>query len=327
MIRYCVVIALVLFVYCVPSTVSAESPFGYELTTDVVYGKGKITKDGRVVERDLLMDVYVPTKPANGQKRPAVILVHGGAFHRGGLRLPPFREAGAVHSAMQDWARFLTPQGYVCFVIEYRLVTEHPLIDIDLNAQGVLSIDEIITDAGLARTNYARKAMGLPEVPNEERELLVRGLFAAAEDLNKAVLKVQKESRKYGVDPKRIAAGGHSAGGTTVLNAVYGLKSPVKAAFPLSPTVTGYDFGKVITSPDQTPVLVIMSQYDVDATLQSVPPFMEMTRKLGLESNLAWVPGFGHFYPTGAITLGDDGRRLSVGERVTEFLDRILKDK
>ena len=327
MVRSCVVIILALFTFYFPPAVCAENPFGYEVTTDVVYGKGKITKDGRIVERDLLMDVYVPTKPAKGLKRPAVILVHGGAFHRGGLRLPPFREAGAVHSAMEDWARFLTPQGYVCFVIEYRLVTELPTIDTDLNARGVQSIDEIVTEAGLARTNYARKAMGLPEVPSNERELLVRGLFAAAEDLNKAVLKVQKLSTKYRIDPKRIAAGGHSAGGTTVMNAVYGLKSPVRAAFPLSPTVTGYDFSKVISSPDQPPVLVVMSQYDVDATLQSVPPFMEMTRNLGLDSSLAWVPGFGHFYPTGAITLGDDGRRQSVGERVTEFLDKTLKGK
>ncbi len=35
--------------------------FGYELTTDVVYGQGAVTKDGEVVDRDLLIDVYTPT--------------------------------------------------------------------------------------------------------------------------------------------------------------------------------------------------------------------------------------------------------------------------
>ncbi len=36
----------------------ANDVFGYSITTDVVYGTGKITADGTVKERDLLMDVY-----------------------------------------------------------------------------------------------------------------------------------------------------------------------------------------------------------------------------------------------------------------------------
>jgi acetyl esterase/lipase len=105
--------------------VMANEVFGYSLEIDVVYGKGKITKDGTARERDLLMDVYLPSDPSlNVENKPAVVLVHGGAFHRGGLRQPNYREDGAVHSVMQDWARLLAPLGYACFVIEYRLIPE-----------------------------------------------------------------------------------------------------------------------------------------------------------------------------------------------------------
>jgi predicted esterase len=307
--------------------VRANEVFGYSLTTDVVYGKGKITEDSTVRERDLLMDVYLPTDPSlNTKNKPAVVLVHGGAFHRGGLRQPSYKEDGAVHSVMQDWARLLAPLGYACFVIEYRLIPESPIPDMAPDAEGLQPYQEAITDAGLARTNFARGAMGLPPVKKKDKLLLWNGLLSAAEDLNKAVLKVKASAKEYGVDPERIAMGGHSAGGTTVLNAAYGIKSSVKVAFPLSPSAVGYNFSKTINSPKLPAMLVFMSQFDVDATLESVPYLREAAENAGLDYNLAWVPGFGHFYPTGAVSLGDDGMRISVGERVTQFLEKHLKN-
>lgn len=306
--------------------VKANEVFGYSLATDIAYGKGKVTKDGSVVERDLLMDVYTPVGRNENEKFPAVILVHGGAFHRGGLRLPPYREDGAVHSAMQDWARLLTPLGYVCFVIEYRLTPELPMPDMKIDAEGLQPLNEAVTPSGLARTNFARKSIGLSEVSYDDRYILFNGVIAAAEDLNKAVVKVQESADEYGVDPDRIAMGGHSAGATTVLNAAYGIKSPVKAAFPLSPAVTGFDFKKTINSPDLPALLIVQSQFDVATILEGVPQVVRIAKNAGLDYNIAWIPGFGHFYPTGAVSLGDDGVRVSVGERVAQFLDKHLKN-
>lgn len=48
-------------------------------------------------------------------------------------------------------------------------------------------------------------------------------------------------------------------------------------------------------------------------------------QKANHEYELAWVPGFGHFYPSGAVSLSDDGTRTSVGETVTDFLAEHLK--
>ena len=89
-----------------PASGQGDPVFGYRLELDVVYGQGLITRDGAEVMRDLRMDVYSPSEAGDGPW-PAVIYVHGGAWHRGGPRNPPYRDAGAVHSSPEDWARLL----------------------------------------------------------------------------------------------------------------------------------------------------------------------------------------------------------------------------
>ena len=156
---------------------SAANPvFGYEVETDVVFGTGRVVVDGKEMDRDLKLDVYTPGEPNDGDARPAVILVHGGAFHRGGRRQPPFREAGAVHSRMEDYARLLTPLGYVCFVIEYRLALELPQTDMQPGSANLLPLDEVVESSALARTNHARQEMGLPAQALSDFATLVRTL-------------------------------------------------------------------------------------------------------------------------------------------------------
>ena len=185
---------LMLVVFSSPAA-KADEAFGYSLTTDLVYGTGKITKGGKVIERDLLMDVYQPFTRLKAQKLPAVILVHGGAFHRGGLRQPPYRELGAVHSGMQDYARLLAPLGYVCFVIEYRLTQELPIPDMAPDAKGLQPYAGLVTEHGLKRTNFARRALGLPEVAPDDGLVVWNGVLAPAEDLNKAVVKIMQSAK------------------------------------------------------------------------------------------------------------------------------------
>jgi hypothetical protein len=107
---------------------------------------------------------------------------------------------------------------------------------------------------------------------------------------------------------------------------VYGIKSPVKAAFSLSPAVNGFDLKTAINSPDFPALLVVQSQFDIEAILQGVPDLVNAKREAGLAYSLAWISGFGHFYPTGAVSLGDDGFRISLGEGVAQFLENHLKD-
>jgi dienelactone hydrolase len=314
------------FLNTIAQSAKAESAFGYNLETDVVYGQGKIAPDGVATERALLLDVYTPSEVTGDTPRPAVILVHGGAYYRGGLRAPPYRELGAVHSRMEDYARLLTPLGYVCFVIEYRLTPEWPVASTPLDLATLQNPDEAITPAGLSRINFVRNDMGLPILADDEtRALSWSAVLAAAEDVEKAVDFVRANASTYNVDPEKIAIGGHSAGAGAVVNATYGLHAKVKASFPMSPPVQGFDIAKIFKDPDLPPTLLVMSQNDLEAVSESIPPMIVEMRKANHDYELVWVPGFGHFYPSGAVSLSDDGTRISVGERITACLEEHLK--
>ena len=318
---------LAVLVLAVPyAEYSAANPvFGYEVEIDVVFATGRVVIDGNEAERDLRLDVYSPSERHEGDARPAVILVHGGAFHRGGRRQPPFREAGAVHSRMEDYARLLTPLGYVCFVIEYRLAPELPQTDRQPGMASLLPLDVVVEEEAMARTNFARQAMGLPALEDNERIVLWNAAMAGAEDTAKAIDFVRQNADKYGVDPDKIAVGGHSAGGGNVMNVAIGLNAPVAAAFPLSPPASMFELATVTEEHDPPPMMIVISQNDVGATLETAPDTIAALRAAGADVQLVWVPGFAHFYPTGAVTLGDDGTRTSLGERVVEFLDTHLK--
>lgn len=311
--------------FCITAHANAESPFGYKLETDVVYGQGVIAPNGTTIKRDLMFDVYSPSDGNEETLHPAVILVHGGAYHRGGRRQPPYKEAGAVHSRMEDYARMLAPLGYTCFVKEYRLAPEMPQPKMKPDAPNLLTVDEVISPAGLNRTNFARKAMGLPVLQDNEKIVLWNAAMSSVEDVHLAIEFVRQNATKYNIDPSKIALGGHSAGGGSTLNAAFGLKSQLAAIFPLSPPDMMFDLEKVINSPDLTPVLLVVSQNDDPAISEAAPKLIKQLKTVGADYEFVWVPGFAHFYPSGAVSLGDDGVRTSVGERIIDFLDRNLK--
>lgn len=311
-------VALLLFAvnYC-----AAEPAFGYHIKTDVAYGKGKITVDGKPIMRDLLLDVYTPSAPENNKARPAVILIHGGGFQRGGLRQDPYKEEGAVHSRMEDYARLLAPLGYNVFVIEYRLSPEIPEPEASLlEAEWLVDMNSDLTDAGMSRVNYARSALGLGPLEGEEgKTILWKTILSAAEDLNKAVKYVKKSAKTYKTNPKKIALGGHSAGSATIINTTFGLDAPVQAIFPLSPPVSAIDV-KVISDKKAIPTLLVMSQNDEPAVMEKVPEITKIMRDSNPNFELVWVPGFPHFYPYGAVSLSDDATRMSVSDRIIQFL-------
>ena len=315
----------IIFTLTSGTRIDANEAFGYKLTTDVVYGEGKVEVEGKEVIRELKMDIYEPAGDAKAGARPAVVLVHGGAWHRGGRRFTPYEQWGGVHSMMEGYAKLLAPMGYVCFVIEYRLVPDNPIPALAVDADGLQDYRKILTDAGLDRLALVRTEMGLPLLTKDDSLVLWSGILAGAEDTKKAVDHVRGSANKYGIDPARIALGGHSAGAGNTLNAAFGLKADVAAIFPLSPSVLGFDMAKILNSPDFPPMLLMTSQNDLGAVLETTPGLLAAAKKAGISHSFSWVPGFAHFYPTQAVSLGADGMRMSVGERVAKFLEENLK--
>ena len=322
------IISAILTLMLSPSPARAEEgqAFGYELQRDIVYGRAIVAPEGKKATRDLKLDLYTP-KERSEKALPAIIYVHGGAHHRGGRRQPPFRLDGAVHSRPEDYARLFAPLGYAVFVVEYRLATENPESDLKPGeANSLEDLEAYITPTVFAATTRARVAMGLKplESTEEDRLFLWKAGIAGAEDVRKAVDFVVKNARTYHVDPDKIAVGGHSAGAGITLNVGLGLRAPVAAIFSLSGPDIAFDHSKIAEQDGLPPTLLVYSQYDEHAQLEGLPRLIALLETADVDYDFAWVPGFPHFYPHNAPSLGCDGTRLSVGDRVIGFLKKHL---
>jgi acetyl esterase/lipase len=304
-----------------------NSTFGYNLQLDVVYGQGRIAPQGTEVMRDLKMDVYTPTAAGDGPW-PAVVYVHGGAWHRGGRRNPPYKLGGAVHSTPEDWARLLAASGYKVFVIEYRLAPQYPITRFVPGQENTIpDIRPIVTADLVKGFARARAGLGLPmlEYNDEALDLIWNAYMSGVEDAALALDYIIKHAQELNIDPLRIGMGGHSAGAGITASVGLGLKSPLKAIFPLSAPDIFFDKDHVARRTNLPAVLLHFSQYDDPPLMVTAPGMVTMLRKADTEFTLGWMPGYMHFYPHNAVSLADDGTRMSLGDRVISFLDEHLK--
>jgi predicted esterase len=158
---------------------------------------------------------------------------------------------------------------------------------------------------------------------DQSREQLWNTVFAAAEDLSNAVRFVRANADKLGVDPERVAIGGFSAGGLAAVNAAYGMGAPVKAVISLSGGIGGFDLRKTANS-GMPPGLLVIGQNDLEGVQVGTRGLLATLAAVGVKTEGAWMPGFGHFYPMGATSLGNDMTKLTLKTRALRFLDRNL---
>ena len=89
------------------SITAGEPLSGFTRETGIVYAE----PDGQSLRGDL----YLPDTPvAEGERRPAIVIIHGGAWLAGG------------RSQLAYYARNFARRGYVAFAIEYRRMPRHP---------------------------------------------------------------------------------------------------------------------------------------------------------------------------------------------------------
>lgn len=94
---------LCLLVLCLPAVLVADEPPNFEFQTGVEYARPEGTS--------LAMNIAVPK--STGQKRPAVLCVHGGGFRAG------------KREGYDGLCKQLAGRGYVAATASYRLAPEH----------------------------------------------------------------------------------------------------------------------------------------------------------------------------------------------------------
>jgi predicted esterase len=300
---------------------------GYDVSIarDQVYGRGLVDAGkagGRL--RDLHMDVYRPVEAGKPlSDRPAIIMMFGGAFHRGSKGAGHFEEDGASDSSMADYCERFARAGYLCAAIEYRLVPEDPGVSNPPDPAMLLPRELLTGPAAAARIETVREHMGLPPLDDAGRMQLWRGYLAATDDLAAAVHYVRDHAASLGAAPDRIAIGGFSAGAITVVNGAYGMALPVKAVVVLSGGMGAYDIRKSVRK-DMPPGLFFLGQNDLPGIQTGARAALGALGQAGVWIESAWVPGFGHFYPMGAVSLGSDMSRMTVEARILDFLGRTV---
>lgn len=299
---------------------SATLATDINVTADVIYGQGTITVDGVQQQKDLWMDAFVPAGEATSD-RAAIVLTHGGSFLRGNPR-DSYQVDGAQSTSMNEYCAKFAAQGHACFAISYRLGGEIPVPSGD----GYTEADfPLSMAAGLDQFNYIRHMMGLRTLDANvaadiaEVEDTVK---AAAEDLRTAINYIRDNATSYNVDPEKVVVGGFSAGATTSLNVVHSLNVPVAGVFMLSVVDAT---GKASVADSTAPLLIFQAQNDLNAMYATGPRLLNNLDRIDADYEFAWVPGFGHFYPSGAVSLGGDGTRVPVEQRIYSFIERVTQ--
>lgn len=268
--------------------VTPEALAAVRIERDQPYGQGAIGHgSGAPGLRPLHMDVYLPPGDAPPEGRPALVLSHGGAFHRGAKERDEFEQGEFRNTPVHEYAQRFAARGFVCFSIGYRLTQElppPPERPIKRNRQRMER----------DRIDFVRGLLGLPPATHDE---LLNGAEAAYADVAAAFGFIQTHASRWGIDPERMAIGGFSAGAFASAYAVYAMGHRAAAVITLSGGMDVEDAEYFVHGGrGLPPVLLFCGEND----LPSIPPrtqaLADRALQAGLGVQLYQVPGRPHFY-------------------------------
>lgn len=134
------------------------------------------------INKNLALRVYYPVDLDPGEKRPLVVLVHGGGFIGGNF--------SSFFNDAEDLARL----GFVAASVQYRLCER-----VDCLLAGGLSFP--------CNVSWGNS--------------LMPSAYVAAVDVADAIRWLQDHAGDYHIDPDRVVVGGHSAGGWTSIHMAF----------------------------------------------------------------------------------------------------------
>lgn len=305
------------------STAQSAPDTGFSIEHNVVYGLGSIGHGtAQAGQRELLLDVYLPAAPLSGPPRAALLLSHGGAYHRGSKELDEFEQDGSQNTPMMEYCRRFAARGYVCFSIGYRLTQELP-------APQALPIKRERSKVTRGRIDYVRGLLGLPVASDDE---LMNGVEAAIEDVAAAFRFVQDHAGRWNIDPDRIVMGGFSAGAFASLYAAYALGATAAAIVCLSGGMDPQDADYFVHGTrGQPPVLMFASEHDLPGIAERTQAFVGAGTRAGIGLRSYFVPGKPHFYDREtkvvlkSSSLGAAPEACTLEEALISFLDHALQ--
>ena len=287
---------------------------------DVRYGEGSIGHGTAAAgTRPLLMDVYLPAGDPPAHGRPALVMSHGGAFHRGAKDRDEFEQEGSRNTPVHEYCERFAARGYACFSIGYRLTQELP-------APLALPVKRNRAAVQRDRIDYVRQLLGLPLATHEE---LLNGAEACYTDVAAAFNHIHANASHWGIDPDRMAIGGFSAGGFASTYAAYAMGVPAAAVIGLSAGMDVEDAEYYVHGArGMPPVLMFSGEHDLPSIPPRVGALAANAARAGLGVRHYAVPGKPHFYD-GASPVVLQQSTWPGGEAcatVEEAMDRFLAD-
>jgi acetyl esterase/lipase/ketosteroid isomerase-like protein len=290
---------------------------------DVPYGHGAIGHGSATPGRRVLaMDVYLPSGAAPSEGRPALVLAHGGAFHRGAKDHDEFEQGGSHNTPVHEYAQRFAARGHACFSIGYRLTQELP-------APQPRPIKRNRDKMERDRIDFVRQLLGLAPAGHDE---LMNGAEACYVDVADAFRFIHAHAARWGIDRERMAIGGFSAGGFAAAYATFALGVPAAAVVGLSAGLDVDDADYFVHGGrGLPPVLLFSGEHD----LPSIPPrcnaLATRAAAAGLGVRHYTVPGKPHFYDRDSAivlqqsTLPGGEACTTVESAIEQFLGQVLQ--
>lgn len=161
-----------------PMSVKASSTYTVVVEQNVTYGQGlshQTLNSTSYSTMDLKLDVYKPAD--NTQKKPAILLIHGGGFSGG--------DKSDVN--IVNLANYFASRGWVAFSINYRL----------------------IRDKGTVPAQWVQYAQNSVPLANQTQFM---AMYPAHRDAKAAIRWLIANADNYNIDTNYITVGGGSAG-------------------------------------------------------------------------------------------------------------------